>query len=305
MADSGSRSVRVLVFDGTHKSFQLWWVRFQAYTRLMKCYETLFKESAGLLESEDASIDETTDVGALHMKMKKQNDMGMAHLTMAFSSEISMGLVYKSAMSTEWSGGQVHLVIDGLMKKYKPLDTITRVELRQKLNGVAMKKGQDPAVIFKQISSIENQYNAPGKHIEEDDLIAVVLDAASIEYQPVLTSEQRLRGDALTLANLESAMNQHWKQTKTTKKDEDNNEISLSTFEGACFMCQEKGHKANTCPKKTTNSGKAYNGNGNGNGNGKSGGKRFTGKCNNCGKTGHISANCWQKEETSLKSPKM
>ena len=115
------------------------------------------------------------------------------------------------------------------MKKYKPQDTITRLELHQKLNKVSMKKGQDPSAIFEQLSSIKNQYNAPGKQIEEGDLIAVVLDAATAEYQPVLTSEQRLRGEHLTLEHLESAMNQHWRQVNHSKTtdEEDRDETKL------------------------------------------------------------------------------
>ena len=123
-----------------------------------------------------------------------------------------------------------------------------------------MKKGQDPSVIFDQIGSIEYQYNTPDKHIEESELIAVVLDAATVKYQPVLTSEQRLCGDHLTLEHLESAMNQHWRQVKSSKThDEDGAEISLVAFGGTCFLCDKTGHKANTCPMKN----KANHGNSN------------------------------------------
>ena len=88
----------------------------------------------------------------------------MANLSMAFTSEGTMGLVYK-AMTPDWPGGLTYLVTEALNKKYRPQDTITRVELRQKLNKVAMKKNQDPATLFEQVSSIENQYNAPGVKI--------------------------------------------------------------------------------------------------------------------------------------------
>jgi hypothetical protein len=55
-----------------------------------------------------------------------------------------------------------------------------------------MKKNQDPAILFEQVRSIENQYNAPG----EGDLIGFILvDAAPEEYHTVLTSEQRLHGE--------------------------------------------------------------------------------------------------------------
>ena len=64
------------------------------------------------------------------------------------------------------------------------------------------------------------------------------------------------------------------------------NEMSLGAFADiVCFECKEKGHKSYQCPKKK-------------------GKRRFNGKCNNCGKTGHKDATCWEKEENADKCPK-
>ena len=52
-----------------------------------------------------------------------------------------------------------------------------------------MKKGKDPATLFEQICRIENKYNTAVRKIDEDDLVAVVLDAAPAEYQAVLACE--------------------------------------------------------------------------------------------------------------------
>jgi hypothetical protein len=48
-------------------------------------------------------------------------------------------------------------------------------------------------------------------------LIAVILKAAPKDYQAVLKVDQRVKGDKLVLAHLESAMHQHWRQTKANK----------------------------------------------------------------------------------------
>ena len=74
--------------------------------------------------------------------------------------------------------------------------------MRQMLNGVRMKKGQDPATLFDQLSAIEYKYNTATKTIDEEDLIAVVLDSAPVEYQGLLTAEERLKGTALVLSDL-------------------------------------------------------------------------------------------------------
>ena len=58
-----------------------------------------------------------------------------------------------------------------------------------------------------------NTMRAATKKINEDDLIAVVLDAATAEYQLLLTSEQHRLGSALKIDDLEVIMNQYWQQT--------------------------------------------------------------------------------------------
>jgi hypothetical protein len=146
---SDAKSWRLPVFDGMYEKFQIWWVRFIAFATVFKFAEALKSggESA-LIGLRDADmIDETTNDGKEQAAAKKRNAIAMANLTMAFTSETTMGLVWK-AMSSDWPGGLAHLVVTSLFKKYQPQDTITRVELRQMLNGVKMKKGENPVTLF-------------------------------------------------------------------------------------------------------------------------------------------------------------
>ncbi len=195
-----------------------------------------------------------------------------------------MGLINK-AKTVDWPEGLVHLVASRLKKKFQLVDTISHVELRQMLNKVSMNDEEDPAALFEQLSSIENKYDTSTRQIDEEDLIAVILDAAPKEYKSVLTAEQRVKKTALQLSDLEEAMNQHWHQIK--KDDEDNaeekgKELTLSAFNGKCFNCGEMGHRANKCPH---------------------GKKKFAGTCHNCGEQGHKSRDCWEKEENKSKRP--
>ena len=102
----------------------------------------------------------------------------MSCITMAFVNDGIMGLVSKS-VTREWHGGLSYLVVQGLMKKYQPTAIISKVEMRQQLNRIKMRKGTDPALLFEQFSSIEEQYLAPWDKIDEADLIAIVLNGHS------------------------------------------------------------------------------------------------------------------------------
>jgi hypothetical protein len=84
-------------------------------------------------------------------------------------------LVYK-VQTEEWPGGLAYLVVVALHAKYMPDDIITKVELRQMLSKVKMKKDDEPSILFEQLSAIENRFNKPGQQIPDDDLIAAVLE---------------------------------------------------------------------------------------------------------------------------------
>jgi hypothetical protein len=64
----------------------------------------------------------------------------------------------------------------------------------------------------------------------------------------------------------------------------------LAAFGGTCYNCQEKGHRANQCLKKTgpNNRNRSEGGNTRG---------KFSGICNHCGKIGHKKSNFWQLDE--------
>lgn len=102
--------------------------------------------------------------------------------------------------------------------KYMPDDRILRVELRRALPNVSMRKDDDPAKLFEQISAIENKFNKPGNIIPEEELIAVVISSAPESYTLLLTAEERAPGNTLTLQNLEEAMTQQYRQVRSNKK---------------------------------------------------------------------------------------
>jgi hypothetical protein len=141
--------------------------------------------------------------------------------------------------------------------KYRLIDTISRVEMQQKLNQITMQKDSNPTVLFEKLASIQNRFLAPGPRIDEADLIAVVLDAAPVEYQSAFTAEQSVKKEELTLLDLEVAICQHyWQKTqkKSMKKFEDN-ELLLTVYSGVCFHCGKQGQRANKCPQRPESDG--------------------------------------------------
>ena len=284
--DAYERIGRIPTFDGESKKFQTWWKKFCAYATMAKFRSILKSErDPNLPEKERSEYDESEASEKEAMAIRK-NEMAMSSFATAFTTEGLMNLIH-GACSEEWPEGEAHLVVKELLKKYRPIDTVSRVELRQQLNKVCMKKGSDPALLFEQLNSIQNQYLGPGNRIFKEDLIAVVLDVATEEYQGILAVERRLKGDALTLGDLENAMTKLYRQTnrgKTSRRyeGEEGTEMLLAGFMGKCYQCRQSGHKAKDCTKRKESYSKEF--------------KKFKGKCGFCNKKGHMIKDFWHRD---------
>ena len=215
MENSIEKSVKLPVFKGEQSKFQLWWIKFMSYANLHKFRQALTEDVEADLPTKESDYETLTNSDPDKKKKAAyyRNMMAMANLTMAFENEALMGMVY-NAMTAEYPTiGLAHIVVKQLMKKYRPSDTMTRVELRQELNKIKMKDNQNPSILFESISSIKNRFNGNTTcKVEDIDLVAVVLDAAPASYKAVLTAEQCFRGNALKLEDLEAAINQHLRQ---------------------------------------------------------------------------------------------
>ena len=288
---------QVPVFNGEPEAFQAWWIRFHAYGTMHRWARAL-KEGgeSDLPEKEDEDLDPEVASQKKKFYARERNGAAISNLAIALASNSLLNLIIK-ATTPDWPGGLAHLVITDLFQKYQPKDKMTRVEVREKLNSVSMKPEEAPSVLFEQLSAIQNQVNNTAYEVAEEDLMAVVFNAAPNEYQTLLSVERRTKGDALKLVHLEETMNQHYRQISTARKD-DRSEVALVT----CYKCGKEGHKANECP--ATNNRRASSGSNNSNNrnNGQSRPK-FKGRCYNCGRVGHRSADCWEKESNKDKRP--
>jgi hypothetical protein len=117
------------IFDRSHGKFVLWWKKCRAYAYLNGFGEAI-QESRDpeLPSSYFLSMDTSTDEGKRQFLAKKKNDLAISSFTMAFTKEVTMDII-TCTTTEDWPTGLGYLVVKGLMQRYCPSDTITKVEL--------------------------------------------------------------------------------------------------------------------------------------------------------------------------------
>ena len=193
-----AKSIPLPTYDGNPDEFQKWWLRFKAYAAVKKFSNAIKRTADANLPGTEA---EDVSSSAAKAVALERNALAIASLTLAFQTDGLLNMITK-AQSTDWPNGKAYEVIDALFKKFQPVDTISRVEMRNRLNKIGMKPTQDPKVLFDKIASLQNAYNDSTRNIDEEDLIALVLDKAPKIYKSILTAEQHAKGNTLALSDL-------------------------------------------------------------------------------------------------------
>jgi predicted Zn-ribbon and HTH transcriptional regulator len=249
---------KIPTFDGDAKYFASWWKKFLAYATMNKFKDILKETRDPNLPRKEVSNEDYDLLTKEQRQAIKKNEIAMASFSMAFITDKAMNIVFLA--STEgWEEGEAHLVVKELMKRYRPIDTVSRVEMRQQLAKIQFKKGMDPALIFEQLTSIQNQYLGPGKRLDKDELIALILDIATDEYKATLTVERKMKGEKLTVEDLELAMTEEYRQNSRNKMNTFTSKGEMLLMnQGVCYNCGKPGHRANECKSQKLNKSKNF-----------------------------------------------
>jgi hypothetical protein len=301
MSGHGERKARVPTFDGKIENYEEFEMQWNTFSQVEGFLDALMAKGHPDMPTDykTAIPHEGQGQGKKEARAKKESAKAVAYYTLAFKSARLRAIINKDK-TEEWPGGEAWMINAAFIKKYRPDDIIAAAEANRRINDVSMKKYDDPAILFEQLAEIEVAYAGTTIKITEQDCIGVVFATAAEKYHSVLTSEQRTKGADLTMDDLEDAMNQLWRKgggSQNKQTGNDGGEMVLSAFGGTCYNYQEKGHRANQCPKKDGPNNGHRNASGNTRG-------KFKGECNNCGKIGDKKSDCWHLEEHKNKRPK-
>eukprot|EP00957_Ditylum_brightwellii_P208153 15356090-Ditylum_brightwellii.AAC.1 len=196
------------------------------------------------------AIDATGTSGLVLLKALRLNVIVICNLTMSFTTEALMCQIYK-LMIDNWSLGVVHIVI-ALHEKYAPKDLVTKIELHCDLNIITINTDNNPDMLFEELSKLKYIYNTATFKISDEALIMTVLEKAPKDHGIVFTCEQRTKGNAFKMRNLNDTMSQFFRSLHCNNANgNDKNNVGLVGADNdVCYRCSKKRHKLFQCKNK-------------------------------------------------------
>jgi hypothetical protein len=98
------------------------------------------------------------------------------------------------------------MVSKHMFNRYKPDDATTMAKCTSRLLRLRLGPIANPADLFTKIADIQAQYKLANYTIDQPMIVSMVLCAALVQYKSVITALQVSRGNAMTVLDLEDAM---------------------------------------------------------------------------------------------------
>ena len=255
MENLKSESIQCPTFSGETKDFSIWWTRFTAFS-MVKRFDTVMlvgsarHPSMPATHAAGAALDpKSTDEDVLlSIKVMKENDVAMAYFTLAFKSARLMRMI-RGAKTLEYPYGLADLVCKTLERYYTPRDMTSKVELNIRKTKVVMKPKEHPKVLFEQMSELEEEF---GVTFTLEDQIPILISAAPQVYHASIVTEQRSKGNGLSIFDLEDCMTDLFRTTygmTNSGVDHKETEMGMAGMNKnvICHHCKKPGHTKAEC----------------------------------------------------------
>ena len=266
------KAIRTLPWSGKEEDWQMWSQKF-IMRGMLKGY---LKIMDGSVSAPDQSIDidnlvhedgtnATEDEKEAARKARKLNNDGYVDLIFAMQDVKSFNLVQENE-------GMLYGAWTALKDEFEPSTGSDIVRLTKEFANSKLENAKlDIVEWLTDLEHKRQRLKLAGKVIEDLDFMTHVLANLPKEYLEISSRLERDLGKKiLTVKEMRSELKIHYIKMKEVNNWTEN-EIALAAT--------------------TNNSSSRFT-------------KQFKGRCRNCGRLGHKSANCWEREENKNKRPK-
>jgi hypothetical protein len=168
---------------GKEVDYFQWEIGFQAYAGVRNVLASIDPDKADPQlpdASEDVPANGFTNE---QKKAMERNTVAMYNLTLALTSQSSMGFILK-ARTKEYPGGSTRKVMALIKTWYAPKDRVSRLEMRRQLAAVNMNETANPSIMIEEFHRLSNIFIdlRNGLEISPYDFMAQVFSVAPPVY---------------------------------------------------------------------------------------------------------------------------
>ena len=254
-------SIKIITFSGKKSDWPIWEERFLARAKRKGYKDILTGKPEDIPKVGDSMND-------AKKKVKNLNELAYADLILSMDAKkatgrIAFGIVKNSKDEKQYPDGNASKAWAGLMRKYAPNTAPSLMKHHKLFYGAKLKKGVDPEVYITYLEDLRKKLNHMGHIINDQDFFVHILNSLTSEYRTdVKFLEKRLTDTKFTLTDIREDLSLTFERNRLYSQEEDEENDDNDPQEEALIAS----------------------------------GSQFKGRCNNCGKYGHKSANCWNKD---------
>ena len=197
---SETKSIRVIAFSGKAKDYRMWARKFMSLASI-KGYKKIMtgKETplGHLIDCAD------TKEGKAQEEARKQNERGYSELLLSVSDEVTFGLI-DGSRTTDLPEGCLMTAWNKLERKFVPKTNATMVKLVKEFGQMSLKdKKKDPDEWITELEYVRARLTAVGKMKDDKDVMIHILNNLPVEYENTVETLERRLDDTLDPLSIE------------------------------------------------------------------------------------------------------
>ena len=294
------------------ESYLSWRKMFQGFLAVKGGKYAMSKEGFGYLpecwcEHQDVSIPESVEPDKAKREEKekktkmalKSNDLAMAYFNLALQHNRAK-MCIDQAISEEYPDGKAKLLMERLDLKFRPNTGYECELLRDKLRKIQCKENDDPNDVFDKIAGVRNLARELGGTalIDDAEIVARLFTIMPKMYHPTMDWVMRAAKDKGEKVDLDRMEKEIIDYYLMFKPKK-----GISEEDGVETALSSFTGKCYNCGKTGHRAFQCKEGNNDSESKTKKGGKENR-NCHLCGKKGHIRADCFELEKNKDKRPK-
>ena len=150
------KSIPLSYFNQKESKFELYWPKFEAYANLKGFSESIQTTMDSDLPAVESVIEGADDdTKKLQRRAVARNKLAIACFTMSFKTTALMNCI-SDAKTNNYPGGLAHLIVKGLLERYRPTGRISKLEALSELEHITMENNDEPDNLFNKIASVKH-----------------------------------------------------------------------------------------------------------------------------------------------------